>query len=390
MAANTRGASGTTLNGLLIVVLALSAIHFRRQNRSLRAHFAEHVKSQAGVEVVAPIFPGAARIDYCDDPGEACEIHDSSGAVIGAFLCSSPYCDDIKGYAGSVPLIVALDSAHRIKTVVPLKNNETGTFMARLRREGFFEKWTGVAIDDAAAKQVDAVGGATMSSEAFIESVRKRAALYTQSESTGRTGRGFLVRQILAVLFVLPGFCAAFMPGLGRKYRTFVLTSNVIVLGFVTGTALSLAFIQGIALHGFNLARQWHLLVLAAATLTVGFFTGKNVYCGFVCPYGSAQELGGKVLPKRHIRLPHALRTVYHYGRTVFLLLVFVAALTLPQFDPSLVEPFSAFIFRAAPLSAIIVAVLFVLLSIVRPRLWCGVLCPTGKLLDMLRLRHRK
>jgi len=390
MAEKSKRSFVPAFNGLLIVALALAALHFQHESRVLRAHVSQLVKVRVGVEDVAAVFPGAARIEYCDAPGEACRVFDSAGALLGSILCSSPSCDDIKGYAGPVPVIIALDSLHTITAVVPLANNETGAFIARLRKEGFFGHWTGVGVRDVAAKKVDAVSGATISSTAIIETVRKRAALFAKSELKGAAARGYLARQIVAVFFMLPGFAAAFMPKFGRIFRVHILTSNVIILGFITATLLSLAFVHGSAVRGLNMAGQWHLLVLAAAAVASGICTGKNAYCGFVCPYGSAQELAAKLMPKRHRRLPHALGHLYRHGRAIVLLLIFGAALALPQFDAGTVEPFSAFAFRAAPLSAIALAGIFIAASIVYPRLWCRAFCPTGKLLDILRGRHGK
>jgi hypothetical protein len=385
---NAFHSSRSPLLVFILVVFGAVALHYRHENIGLRKYFNEHIRQEIPVPAVQEVFPEASGIDYCESSESACRVKDASGGTIGHLLCSSPHCDDIKGYAGPVPLVVALDTVGIIQSIILLENNETGVFVSRLKNAGFFDNWNGLDPAQAAETTVDAVSGATMTSNAVIESLRRRCGMYTGLSI--KRGGWMNGRQALVVFFMLPGLFSLLFPKRFRKLRPWILVSNVIVLGFATGTLFSLAQFRGWILYGPDLASQWPLIALVLVTIGFGLFSGKNLYCGYICPFGSAQELAGKINRAWHIRMPHWIHGPLGYSRTVVLAGIFAAAFIYANFDPSAAEPFSAFLFRSAPVSALILAGLFVLISVFRPRLWCVALCPTGRLLDIFRIHRRR
>ncbi len=381
--------SAPFLQSIFILFLAVTSLQYRQKNIILTSQLSEYVHTQAGLETVKTVFPEAAEIDYSYAPSTASKVKDRSGSVLGSFLTSSPWCDNIKGYAGHVPVLIAMNNDLIIKEIIPLQNNETRSFMARINNQNFFSQWKGVHINEAPAKEIDIITRATVSCAAFIETVQKRTALFTDTEARTAFDLRYLLRQIIALLFILPGLAGTLIPSFGRKYRTLILTANVIVLGLITGTVLSIGFIQGIMLHGFNFVRQWHLVVLLASVIIIGVTQGKNAYCAFICPYGSAQELTGKINRKPVLKINPGRHILLKHSRAILLLIFFGALLYADRIDADSYEPFSAFIISSAPLSSVILAVSFLLISVLRPRLWCSLLCPTGKLLDMIKLKRK-
>ena len=389
MAKKIKIKSAPFLRSILILFLAVTSLQYRQKNIILNNQLSEYVHTQAGLEIIKTVFPEAAEIDYSYAPSTASKVKDHSGSMLGSFLTSSPWCDNIKGYAGHVPVLIAIDNDLVIKEIIPLQNNETRSFMARINNQDFFSQWKGLHINEAPVKEIDMITRATVSCAAFIETVQKRTALFTDTEARTTVDSSYLIRQIIALLFILPGLAGTLIPSFGRKHRTLILLANVIVLGFITGTVLSIGFIQGIMLHGFNIMRQWHFIVLLASIIIIGITQGKNAYCAFICPYGSAQELTGKINRKPVLKINPGKHILFKHSRTILLLLFFGALLYASNIDADFYEPFSAFIISSAPLSSIILAVSFLLISILRPKLWCSLLCPTGKLLDMIKLKRK-
>ncbi|MBR6272270.1 MAG: FMN-binding protein [Bacteroidales bacterium] len=101
-------------------------------------------------------------------------VKDKSGKIIGCVLLSSPYSDDIKGFNGPTPLQIALDKEGKILEVRVLQNNETPNFLKRVIDAGFLNAWNGLTVKEALDKEVDAVSGATYSSNGIQKSLKAR------------------------------------------------------------------------------------------------------------------------------------------------------------------------------------------------------------------------
>ncbi len=84
--------------------------------------------------------------------------------------------DDVEGYAGPTPLKIYIKE-NKIEKIVALKNLETPKYFALIKRN-LLTKWNGLAPKKAATQQVDAVTGATYSSEAVIENVKRGLDYY--------------------------------------------------------------------------------------------------------------------------------------------------------------------------------------------------------------------
>ena len=101
-------------------------------------------------------------------------VKNDKGKVIGTVLLSSPYSDNINGFNGPTPLQIAFDNNGRIIEVRVLDNNETPSFLKRVVDAGFLESWNGLTAEEALKKEVDAVSGATYSSNGIQRSLKAR------------------------------------------------------------------------------------------------------------------------------------------------------------------------------------------------------------------------
>ncbi len=128
------------------------------------------------VSEIQPYFGDAAKTKAIDTAFY--EIKDAKGNMLGTILFSSPYSDGVKGFNGPTPLLIALDAEGHIKNVVLLENQETPRFAQRVVEGGLYDAWNGLTVDEALGKDVDAVSGATYTSNGVKNSLIARLKAY--------------------------------------------------------------------------------------------------------------------------------------------------------------------------------------------------------------------
>lgn len=86
-----------------------------------------------------------------------------------------------EGCFGPTPLLIHLDSLECISKIEPLPNAETPAYW-QLVLDKLSTAWNGIPADKVKELKVDAVSGATYSSEGFISNVQTGIAYYLESK----------------------------------------------------------------------------------------------------------------------------------------------------------------------------------------------------------------
>ena len=92
-------------------------------------------------------------------------------------LYTENYCSDIIGFNGNIPLEINMVDG-KIASINILDNKETPGFLKKVTNSGMIEKFYGLTPREAVNLDIDAVSGATFSSNAIIKSVKTRMAIY--------------------------------------------------------------------------------------------------------------------------------------------------------------------------------------------------------------------
>lgn len=299
---------------------------------------------------------------------------------------------DVQGYGGPVPLKIHIDKDGRLTSIEAEPNAESPSFFDRAKE--LFSRWQGKTIDEAMAEDVDAVSGATFSSKAIIRNVQRGLAYAkqhgladggkgAQKESAERTvATGWTLGSIVALIAVLLGAVVPLFTN-NRRLHLVQLVVNVVVLGLWTGTFVSYTlflrlFAGGVSLSAIGTLAAPLLMLIVALLYPLAGRSGH--YCAHVCPFGSAQELAGK-LSRRKLRItPRVLRVLTAlrnllWGVLMALLLTGTCTAWIDY------ELFTAFIYSSASVWVIVLAVLFLVLSVWVPRPYCRFVCPTGALM---------
>lgn len=299
---------------------------------------------------------------------------------------------DVQGYGGPVPLKIHIDKDGRLTAIEAEPNAESPSFFDRAKE--LFSSWQGKTIDEAMAEDVDAVSGATFSSKAIIRNVQRGLAYAkqhgladggkgAQKESAERTvATGWTLGSIVALIAVLLGAVVPLFTN-NRRLHLVQLVVNVVVLGLWTGTFVSYTlflrlFAGGVSMSAIGTLAAPLLMLIVALLYPLAGRSGH--YCAHVCPFGSAQELAGKLsrrklrITPRMLRVLTALRNLL-WGVLMALLLTGTCTAWIDY------ELFTAFIYSSASVWVIVLAVLFIVLSVWVPRPYCRFVCPTGALL---------
>ena len=83
---------------------------------------------------------------------------------------------DVEGYIGNTPLKIYIQK-NKIQKIEALRNQETPKYFAKIKKQ-LLNKWDDMTVKKAQKAQVDAVTGATMSSEAVKENVKRGLDYY--------------------------------------------------------------------------------------------------------------------------------------------------------------------------------------------------------------------
>ena len=316
----------------------------------------------------------------------------------GAFVVNTkPLAKDVQGYGGPVPLKIHIKDG-RVAAVEAEPNAESPDFFNRAKE--LLNHWQNKSVDEALAEEVDAVSGATFSSRAIIANMQRGLAYAKQHGQWGEDGSvgalgtsaspieggsagalGTSAPPIVALIVVLLGAVVPLFYN-NRRLHLVQLVVNVVVLGLWTGTFVSYTlflriFAGGVSLSAIGAFAAPLLMLIVALIYPLAGRSGH--YCANICPFGSAQELAGKLsrrklrITPRVLKLLSVLRNLL-WGVLMALLLTGTCTAWIDY------ELFTAFLYSSASVWVTVLAALFLVLSVWVPRPYCRFVCPTGAL----------
>ncbi|MBN2857239.1 MAG: 4Fe-4S binding protein [Candidatus Delongbacteria bacterium] len=335
------------------------------------------------------IIPEAYSVEEANYPSKWSEIYGSDGKTIAKYILTSPFCDDIRGYGGNLKLAIVADDREIINGIAVLSHRETPSWINGLKNIKFFDSWNGKTLSELEAHKVDAASGATFTSNAVREIVKKRTSIFTGATeyviSAGKTELRWMEGKHSAVQYIilLVSIIALFIKNL-NKFRIYIQILSIIFFGIISGKFISLYFLETLSVNGITILTSWATVFLLIISVVIPLFLNKHYYCYYICPFGGVQTLLGK-LPVRKIK-PNA--KVLKFMRTLRLM-IFISILILVaaavNINLTLVEPFSLFIFSSAASITIAGSLIIFSASIFMKNPWCVYLCPTGQFFDLLK-----
>ena len=362
------------LLSLVVVVLILAAAAILRDGRILGHDLREAHEAKALKNDTLEVTPDGALV-----------------------VNTKPLAKDVQGYGGPVPLKIHIKDG-RVAAVEAEPNAESPDFFNRAKE--LLNHWQNKSVDEALAEEVDAVSGATFSSRAIIANMQRGLAYAKQHGQWGEDGSagalgtsappieggsagalGTSAPPIVALIVVLLGAVVPLFYN-NRRLHLVQLAVNVVVLGLWTGTFVSYTlflriFAGGVSLSAIGALAAPLLMLIVALIYPLAGRSGH--YCANICPFGSAQELAGKLsrrklrITPRVLKLLSVLRNLL-WGVLMALLLTGTCTAWIDY------ELFTAFLYSSASVWVIVLAALFLVLSVWVPRPYCRFVCPTGAL----------
>jgi len=381
------GVSGATLTSSAIVETIAASLGGKVQ--SLRFPDAPDLK------LVKELFEEAHEIIEDDEIPRLSNVLNEGKSVIGTVLRTSPSADSVRGYQGPTDCLIGFDTAWNVVGIRPGQTFDNEEYVYYVRVEDYFLKlFNGLTPQELAnldlkEAEVEGVSGATYTSMAIARGL----ILASQDAEDDRYAlivgkknrRTFAIHNIGTVTIALLGMIVGLTPLRGHRVVRFAFPIALIgYFGLVNGDMLSQALIVGWTRHGVPWTVAPGLLVMSAIAFLIPITTRHNVYCHHLCPHGAAQQLLRKVT-KRRIKLPKSLvRILVVIPGATAATCVFIS-LRSRTFSIVDLEPFHAWIFQAAGLATIAIAVVGLGLSLFIPMAYCRFGCPTGFVLNFLR-----
>ncbi|MDR0434343.1 MAG: 4Fe-4S binding protein [Gracilibacteraceae bacterium] len=357
----------------VLLVLAAAQIYARHT----------HVMDAAVVaDYYAILAPEAARFEALND--HVALARDPAGAELGYVGVNANI-----GYGGPLLVGVFLDPAGNLKDITVLDHKETPSYLLKLEQAGYFKQYDKMTAAAALTLgyDLDAVAGATLSCQAIAAGVQDIA-----HTAAGR-GIGLQVQRAAvpvafgvkeaaaALILVLAPLCARLKKS--GRWRLGLLLASIAVLGFWLNRSLSMGHISAALLGYFPPPAEsalWYIIVLGALAFVL--FSGKNLYCAYVCPFCGLQELTHS-LSRVGLTVPRLMKIARAGKKIILLAVIFIAFLTLNP-SASNFDPFGAAFGLSGSSAAWYLLFTLLAASFIFHRFWCRAFCPVGTFLDLL------
>lgn len=384
------GVSGATLTSLAIVEGIV-----RRLGGEVHSYRFPDPVTVREVQAFLPLATGLTA--WKEQPG-LLRVEDADGRLVGFAGRTSPAADDLIGFQGPTDTLFVMDAQQSILGIAMRRSYDTDEYLPWVTDDKhFMSRFQGTSLSeladlDPAKAGIEGVSGATMTSMTMAYGlVRAAQAVRDAPPAVASPSWKIAARDGGTAAIILGGLLLAFTNLRGQRWvRVGFQLLAIGILGFVNGDMVSQSLLAGWAQNGVAWRLAPGLVLLVAAAFLTPLLTQRQVYCHQLCPHGAVQQLVKNAVPRRWrpaSRLPNwAWRGV---ALVPFLLLVWVtivAMLHLP-FNLAAIEPFDAYVLRVAGWATLSIAVIGLLVSLLVPMAYCRYGCPTGAVLNYVRLR---
>lgn len=295
----------------------------------------------------------------------------------------------IRGYAGPVHIGLFVNEDGTIRSVHHISSKETESYLQKIQRTGFYAQFEKLKI--AGNHEVDAVSGATLTSETIAETASALVGAASNEPLADFASidsiDAFNVEAKLTwwwilhigVIFLM--FLYGYLKRIKKSKRAIIALSilSVLYIGFF----LNNSFTYVSFIHPFVGTSVSSLVGLYAAFTLLGAIWGKNTYCKYVCPFGNVQRLMLQITPKKMTaKFPLSNKWIKRVRGAIAVVLIVGVLMGLRNWSNYELFPD---LFGLDYMSVwLFVSLATVLLTVRYPMIWCRLLCPTGSVLDFI------
>ena len=293
--------------------------------------------------------------------------------------------DEAKGYGGPMKVAVGVDTTGTIIGLSIVSHTETPAYFKKVLSQNVPGELVGKTVSDPfeAGNDIDAITGASQSTEALIGSVQKGARTLGADElgltvpMDAPAPFKFGWPEIVLVLLFVTGILGSYTRVPGKKPLKWISQIvGIILIGFVYSIPLTLTNVNSLLvgyLPDWRTQFYWYLLIIGV--LLPVLLTGRRPYCGYMCPFGAVLYCLGAIGGKKR-RVPEVLQRWLGWFHAILVFgAIFIAlytknpGLTSYEVQGSLFDQ-TGMLYQFAVLGVVLVVSLFV----ARP--WCRFLCP--------------
>jgi Na+-translocating ferredoxin:NAD+ oxidoreductase RnfG subunit len=290
----------------------------------------------------------------------------------------------IRGYAGPIKLLLALNKKGEITGIKILAHKETRNYVHYMVSPGYLGQFLGKSVSDPFEidRDIDAISRATESVEALAKTVKESSrtiasGVYGLEVRGEDSKRQFTIGWILYLMLFLSAFIFYFIT---RRTKTFLrardvsLVLSIILIGIYLATPFSILHFLNLVLLRFSSSLLWYIIVIS--TLISVAIAGR-FYCGWLCPFGALTEFIGKMQFKKweiSIRTDDRWRMLKY-----FLLCVIVAVVCLSgHAEYGNYETYVTLFSRYGNTLSWSLVALMLIVNLRVERFWCRYLCPVA------------
>ncbi len=361
---------------------------------SLPQYAAQALAGQSRLEQASKVLADSGRkTDYF-------EAYDANNLPTGYIFSSEDLAPQVRGFGGRMNLAVYVDPNGTLIDFHIISSNETPAYLDLLRQRGadntpWLDRLKGRGLfKPQPFAGIDAVTGATVSSEAIISALQTSGHRFA-TQVLGRQVEPTPAQSIRQSKY-LPDLHGVYLIGAlvlaliviyrgGFWSRLAVLALNLVLGGIWLNTQFSSEQIAtALSFRTPAVALSGVFFLVVGVPLVVILF--GNIYCGYICPFGAAQELLGQIIPRRFkpsltkekMRLPRFVKYVVLF---ILVLVFFLSRSRTTLGTDPLISIFSPHFWGVFLLVVVGVALVG---SVVYTRFWCRYLCPAGAFLSLL------